>query len=61
MNCTGASASTNDTHDCYNFKQLDDRDKVEILKKKGVCYNCMTDQHMARYCYYKRWVHCDGE
>ena len=42
--------NTHDTPGCYSFKILNDRDKVEMLRKKGVCYNCMAVQHLARFC-----------
>lgn len=48
--CWLHETDTHDTPDCYSFKLLNDRDKVEVLRKKRVCYNCMMGQHLARFC-----------
>lgn len=46
-----------DTPDCYSFKMFNDRDKVEMLRNKGECFNCMGGLQLARFCTLKAPSH----
>ena len=48
--CWLHETNTHGTPGCYSVKILNDRDKVEMLRKKGVSYNNMAGQHFARFC-----------
>ena len=46
--CWFHESNTHDTQECYSFNLLNDREKLEIARKKNLCFNCLTDQHLAR-------------
>lgn len=48
--CWFHESNTHDTQDCYHFKSLRDEDKLEMLRKKGLCYCCISGQHLAKDC-----------
>ncbi|XP_076028384.1 uncharacterized protein LOC143017480 [Oratosquilla oratoria] len=48
--CWFHESSTHDTQDCYVFKSLSDKERLEIVKSNNLCFNCLSNQHRARNC-----------
>lgn len=48
--CWFHESYTHDTQNCHSFKALSDKEKMEMLKRKGLCFNCISGQHLAKNC-----------
>lgn len=46
-----------DINECGKFRSLNSFERLEISKRKGVCFRCLNEKHLSRNC--KADVHCD--
>ncbi|XP_063591692.1 uncharacterized protein LOC134768817 [Penaeus indicus] len=42
-----------DILDCATFQKLNNSEKFEILRKRGICFNCLKGIHVSRRCFKK--------
>lgn len=44
-------------NECGKFRSLNSVERLEISKRKGVCFRCISEKHLSRHC--KSDVRCD--
>ena len=50
MKCKLCSSSTHRLSQCEIFKSKNINERTEIVKKNGLCYNCLSDKHKLNGC-----------
>ena len=54
--CVLCSMSNHTLEDCAKFKDMTMSSRVELVRNKGLCFNCLIPRHMSRDC--RRWSRC---
>lgn len=44
---------------CQKFKKLEHQDKIEFVKRKGMCFNCLRKNHQISACKYSHCTICN--
>ena len=48
--CVYCERKFHSIHDCISFQQKTPKERNDFLKKKGICFGCLVQGHLSRYC-----------
>jgi hypothetical protein len=54
--CVLCSRAEHTLEDCIKFKDMSMSSRVEFVRNKGLCFNCLIPRHISRDC--RRWSRC---
>ena len=50
VRCLLHEFASHNIDNCYDFKQLSNEEKMEVVKRKRACFICLMGNHAAKYC-----------
>ena len=48
--CWLHSTDAHDIQDCRTFRDMSSNDKLEMIRKRGICFSCLKGFHISRNC-----------
>ena len=52
--CFVHESGTHTTAECFEFQKMNITDRIELLKKKGICFICLKGRHISKTCFSKK-------